>query len=163
MAPNTTSDGAIRGRIYKISAPGCDTVYVGSTRQTLRQRLSHHRYDRRRWQRSAGHFMSSYEVLAHPGAEIHLLEEGEFTKQHLREREAHYIQSLPSVNRCMPGRSQAESQRIYHARKVACPTCGTHVRRDSLKEHNRSRNCLLSNAARLSQQHVQALASVGAV
>jgi hypothetical protein len=163
MAPNTTSDGAIRGRIYKISAPGCDTVYVGSTRLTLCQRLSEHRSQMRKWRRSRGYFMSSYDVLDHLGAEIHLLEEGEFTKQHMLEREAHWIQCSPSVNIRVPGRSQAESNRISHATKVACPTCGTHVRRDSLKEHNRSRKCLLSNAARLSQQHVQALASVGAV
>ena len=106
--------------------------------------------------------MTSFEVLNHPGAEIHLLEEGPFTDmQHMREREAHYIQSLPSVNKCMPGRSPAESCRIYHAAKVACPTCGKHVRRDGLKEHSNTRRCSLAlNAAR---QLVEALASVGAV
>jgi hypothetical protein len=162
MLPNTTD--AIRGRIYKITAPGCDAVYVGSTRLTLCQRLNQHRKDLRKWQRSRGHFVTSYEVLDHLGVEIHLLEEGPFKdKQHMREREAHYIQSLPSVNKNVPGRSLAESYRISHARKVACPTCGAHVRRVGLKEHNRSRKCSLSNAARLSQQHVQVLASVWAI
>ena len=163
--PNTTFDGAIRGRIYKITAPGCAKVYIGSTRLTLWQRMCQHRRDLRKWQRSRGHFMTSYDVLDHLGAEIHLLEEGPFMdKQHMREREAHYIQSLPSVNKCMPGRSPAESKRISATTKVACPTCGTHVRRDGLKEHSNTRRCSLAlNAARLSHQHVQALASVGAV
>jgi hypothetical protein len=163
MPPNTTFDGAaIRGRIYKITAPGCAKVYIGSTRLTLAQRLSQHRLDLRCWQRGRRHSTSSYEVLAHPGAEIHLLEEGDFTKQRMREREAHYIQSLPSVNKCMPGRSPAESQRICHAAKVACPTCGKHVRSDYLKEHARTRRCLLAlNAA--PHQLVEALASVGTV
>jgi hypothetical protein len=101
-------------------------------------------------------------VLAHPGAEIHILEEGEFTKQHMREREAHWIQRLPSVNRNVPGRSDADSNRINHAMKVACPTCGKHVRRDGLKEHASTRRCLLAlNAA--PHQLVEALAGVGAV
>jgi hypothetical protein len=158
--PNTTD--AIRGRIYKITAPGCTKVYVGSTRLTLWQRLSQHRKDLRKWQRSRGDFMTSYELLEHLGAEIHLLEEGPFTDmRHMREREAHYIQSLPSVNKCMPGRSQAESARICHARKVMCPTCGKHVRNDAHKRHALTRRCLLAlNAAR---QLVEALASVGAV
>jgi hypothetical protein len=161
--PNTTD--AICGRIYKITAPGFAKVYVGSTRMTLWQRLSQHRWNLRHWRRSGGNFVTSFDVLDHLGAEIHLLEEGPFTDmQRMREREAHYIQSLPSVNKNVPGRSPAESCRIYHAAKVACPTCGTHVRRDYLKDHNHTRKCLLAlNAARFPHQHVQALASVGAV
>jgi hypothetical protein len=159
MLPNTTD--AIRGRIYKITAPGCTKVYIGSTCLTLAQRLSQHRLDLRKWQRSRGNFVTSYDVLDHLGAEIHLLEEGEFTKQHMREREAHWIRSLPSVNRRVPGRSPAESRRISHATKVACPTCGKHVRRDYLKKHASTRKCsLASNAA---PQLVEALAGVGTV
>jgi ribosomal protein L32 len=76
------------------------------------------------------------------------LEEGQFTKQRMREREAHYIQSLPSVNKCVPGRSQAESHRISAATKVACPTCGKRVSRGNRSRHNRTRKCsLASNAA----------------
>jgi hypothetical protein len=156
MPPNTTD--ALPARIYKIAAPGCDTVYVGSTRLTLWQRLRQHRKDLRSWRRGRGTFMSSYEVLAHPGAEIHLLEEGQFTKQHMHEREGHWIQCLPSVNICMPGRSRAESQRICHARKVACQTCGKRVRSDYLKEHASTRRCLLALDA--APQLVEALAGV---
>ena len=160
MPPNTTFDGAeaIHGRIYKITAPGCAKVYVGSTRLTLGRRLSHHRKGLRKWRRGRGNFVTSYEVLAHPGAEIHLLEEGHFTKQHMREREGHWIQCLPSVNRYMPGRSRAESCRVSHARKVACQTCGKRVRSDYLKEHASTRRCLLALDA--APQLVEALAGV---
>ena len=163
MLPNPTPDGAIRGHIYQITAPGCAKVYVRSTRLKLCQRMSQHRKNLRKWQRGRFHFISSYEVLAHPGAGIHILEEGQFTKQHMREREAHYIQSLPSVNRNVPGRSPAESRRVCAA-KVACPTCGKRVRRDNLKKHALTRRCslLASNAAR-PPQLVEALAGVGAV
>jgi hypothetical protein len=166
MLPNTTFDGveAICGRIYKITAPGCVKVYIGSTRLSLGQRLSQHRKSMRKWRRCRYNFVSVFDVLDHLGAEIHVLEEGPFKdKQHMREREAHYIQSLPSVNKYMPGRSHAESSRISAATKVACPICGKHVRRDGLKEHASTRRCSLLNAARLSQQHVQALASVWAI
>jgi hypothetical protein len=136
--------GATRGRIYIISAPGCDRVYVGSTRMELCQRLCQHHADRRTWQLGRGTFMSSYEVLAHPGAVIRSLEECVYVDiQHLRDREAHWIRCHPCVNRNVPGRSQAESNRICHARKVACPNCGKHVRRDHLKTHARTRACSL--------------------
>ena len=88
-------------------------------------------------------------------------------KQHLREREAHWIDCLPSVNMRVPGRRQGESQRIPHARKVVCPTCGKHINKNHLKGHARSRACsllALSAQARLgAHQLVEALAGVGAL
>ena len=79
-----------------------------------------------------------------PGAVIRILEECVYVDiQHLRDREAHWIRCHPCVNRCMPGRSQAESVRISHATKVACATCGKHVRRDYLKDHARTRACAM--------------------
>jgi hypothetical protein len=89
-------------------------------------------------------------VLAHPGAVIHILEEGIYAdKQHLRDREAHWIGCHQCVNRCVPGRSAAESRRISHARKVDCPTCGKHVRRDGIKRHAHTRDCsMLAPSAR---------------
>jgi hypothetical protein len=136
--------GATRGRIYVISAPGFDKVYVGSTQRELCQRMGQHRADLRRWQRGQRNFISSFDVLAHPGAEISILEECVYVDiQHLRGREAHWIRCLHSVNKCVPGRPRGESQRISHARKVACPTCGKHVRTDGIKEHTHSRACSL--------------------
>ena len=162
--------GATRGRIYCISAPGCGQVYVGSTRMELWQRLSQHRRDRRWWQLGRGYFMSSYDVLDHPGAVIRILEECVYVDiQHLRDREAHWIRCHPCVNRYVPGRSQSESHRISQARKVACPGCGKRVRRNAIKRHARSRACSLlafnAQPSRLGVAHqlVEALAGVGAL
>jgi ssDNA-binding Zn-finger/Zn-ribbon topoisomerase 1 len=136
--------GATRGRIYSISAPGYDKVYVGSTQLTLYHRLYKHHANRRCWQRGRGHFVSAYDVLDYPGAVIQSLEECVYVdKQHLREREAHWIGRLQCVNRYVPGRSHAESNRISRTTKVACPTCGKHVSRAHLKDHARTRACSL--------------------
>jgi hypothetical protein len=136
--------GAFLGRIYRISAPGCDQVYVGSTRNTLSARLSAHRHDMRRWQRGAYPYVASFALVGHPDVGIDLIEEAEYADlQHMRDREAYWIARLPSVNKCTPGRSNAESHRISLAARVPCGTCGKVVRRSEHSKHQRTRACML--------------------
>ena len=54
MEDQVASSEAGLGRIYRISAPGCDQVYVGSTRKTLSARLLSHQQGMRQWQRGGG-------------------------------------------------------------------------------------------------------------
>jgi hypothetical protein len=137
------SSEAFTGRIYRISAPGFDQVYVGSTRKALSTRMAQHQSDMRKWQRGAYHYVTSFALLGQPDVSIDLIEEDEYQDmQHMREREAYWITRLPSVNRCMPGRSRNESNRISHAARVPCSTCGKLVRRDSHKKHQQSRACM---------------------
>ena len=85
------------GRIYRISAPTCDKVYVGSTRTTLAARLGRHRRDHRGYKRGTYHYVTSFEVLEHSDVTIDLLEEAEYhDMQQFRERESYWIQRLPS-------------------------------------------------------------------
>jgi hypothetical protein len=133
------------GRLYRISAPGCELVYVGSTKTTLAARLGEHIRAHRKFLRGKFCCLSSFHVLDHPGATIDLVEESEFhDMQHFREREAYWIQRLPSCNRRMPGRSQRESDKISQAVIVPCTTCGKFVRRGSLANHRQSRACMLA-------------------
>jgi hypothetical protein len=134
------------GRIYRIFAPGCELVYVGSTKTTLVARLGAHRRDHRKFLRgNKSKYMSSFHVLDHPGATIDLVEESEFhDMQHFREREAYWIQRLPSCNRRTPGRSQRESRKISDAVIVPCMTCGKFVRRGSLCAHRQTRLCMMA-------------------
>ena len=62
----------------------------------------------------------------------------------MRDREAYWIARLPSVNRCVPGRSHAESRRISNAARVPCGTCDKIVRRSEHCKHQRSRACMLA-------------------
>jgi hypothetical protein len=133
------------GRIYRISAPTCDKVYVGNTRTTLAARLGRHRRDLRGYKRGAYHYVSSFEVLAHEGVQIDLLEEAEYhDMQEFREREAYWIQRLPSCNRHMPGRSQQASNKVSKSITVSCSTCGRFVRRGVLTEHRLTRACMIA-------------------
>jgi hypothetical protein len=140
--------GASRGRIYCISAPGCDKVYVGSTRLTLCQRLCQHHADRRKWQRGRRRFISSFDVLAYPGAVIRILEEGDYaTMPHMCEREAHWIGRLPCVNIRVPWRLPSVNihgqMRRPRTAKMVCPTCGKITHTKTIKRHTRSRACSL--------------------
>ena len=145
MDDDVASSDAFIGRIYRISAPGCDQVYVGSTRQTLSTRMGKHKYHMRRWQRGAFNYMTSFALVGLVGAQIDLIEEDEYQDiQHMRDREAYWIARLPSVNRHTPGRSDAESRRISNAVRAPCGICGKLVRRSNQTNHRRTRACMLA-------------------
>ena len=63
-----------KGKIYKIIAPDTDEVYIGSTIQTLAQRLSKHTNDARRWRSGkTTHYYWSEMMLRNEGYKIELL------------------------------------------------------------------------------------------
>jgi hypothetical protein len=148
-----TEDGvaiAFIGRIYQISAPGYGKVYVGSTKREFKYRLAQHNGMKRCYERGETNYCSSFEILAYPGATIELLEEDAYLDmQHMRDREAFWIQQRPSLNIHTPERSNKEATRIGHARKKECHTCGRHVRLDDMKEHRATKRCM--NHSRSSQ------------
>ena len=134
------------GRVYQISSPNSSKVYVGSTRLTLARRLSIHYRDMRSHARGSHGFVSSFEVLR-PGATIELLEEDEFDLPQLREREAYWITTLDTVNRCMPGRGVKESMRVSRAVEVHCQICHKKVKRGHLADHRLTRYCMNASYA----------------
>ena len=147
---DVASSEAFIGRIYRISAPGSDRVYVGSTRNTLSARMSSHQRNLRAWERGTYHYVSSFELVGRMGVEIDLIEENEYADmQHMRDREAYWIARLPSVNRRTPGRSHADSARISRAARVPFGTCGKLVRRGGHSKHQHSRACMLAAFNRL--------------
>jgi hypothetical protein len=141
---DVASSESFTGRIYRISAPGCDQVYIGSTRQTLSTRMSKHRYNMRAWQRGAYHYVTSFALVVLPGVSIDTVEEEEYQDlQHMRDREAYWIARLRTVNRHTPGRSDAESRRISNAVRAPCGNCGKLVRRNDQGRHRLTRACML--------------------
>ena len=146
------------GRVYKIIAPGVDQVYVGSTCQTLKARLSDHRSVMKRWLAGKRCYCTSFQILAHEHATIELVEVCEFTdKSILHQRETHWIEELQAVNKYKPptGLSQREYRRQYNRtrsiqqkerkneyqlQKVTCSICGKSVGRNVLKRHIRRKH-----------------------
>ena len=71
---DVASSEAFIGPIYRISAPGIDQVYVGSTRKTISARLNAHQRSMRKWERGMYHYVTSFALVGLPGATIDLIE-----------------------------------------------------------------------------------------
>ena len=143
------------GQVYKIWSSECDKVYVGSTKQLLRNRLSKHKVNFRAWQKGKGCYVTSFEILAHDDAEIELIEEREFgDKQAMLECEKYWVQTLDTVNKFRPIFTRDErrqdliewkyrnrDKKLAHQKKYmktytsTCPHCQHMMRKDHLKRH----------------------------
>ena len=98
-------------KIYKIVSPSTDKIYIGSTTQTLAQRLGKHLGNYKDYTINNKGYMTSFEIIKLLDYSIVLLEECNFNnKQQLHEREAFYIKQNINicVNNNIPLRTQAE-------------------------------------------------------
>ena len=114
------------GKIYCIRSYQTDKVYVGSTTQTLCQRLTDHRKKYKQWRNGKYGFITSYKMLDHHDHYIELLEKCSCDcVDELRKIEGKYIRALNCVNKPIAGRTPQESNKAY---------------RDNNKEKERKRN-----------------------
>lgn len=101
-------------KIYKIVDNTSDMIYVGSTYQTLEQRLKEHEKDYKRFKAGKYNNVSSFKILENNNYKIELvknypcenkknleLEEGKIIKQYRND-------GLNIVNRCIVGQTDAE-------------------------------------------------------
>lgn len=99
-------------KVYRIISDLTNQVYVGSTCNPLSKRMAEHRSTYRA--HLAGRYprVTSFDILQHGDAKIFLLENVACeSKEQLLARERHWIETtLNCVNRCIPGRTDAE----YH-------------------------------------------------
>ncbi len=100
----------LTSRIYKIVSNQTDLIYVGSTTQTLSQRMASHRSNFKRWRNDNGrNYTSSFEVMKFKDAKIILIERVECKdKEGLLKIERKYIESLNCCNKYIPGRTKIE-------------------------------------------------------
>jgi hypothetical protein len=100
------------GRVYKIVSK--DKTYIGSTVETLEERLRVHHNHYKFYLDGKYNYVTSYEVIKDEH-EIQLLYEGEFeTREDLHRMEGEYQRKIECVNRCIAGRTDAE---YYQANK----------------------------------------------
>jgi hypothetical protein len=99
----------INGKIYKIVSSQTEKVYVGSTTQTLEQRLSGHRRNYKKYLNGKYSFVTSFDIIKFDDNMIVLIENVVCNSiDNLREREKYYIKSNDTVNKNIPSRSRKE-------------------------------------------------------
>ena len=99
------------GRIYKITSSQTNAVYIGSTTESIRERLSKHKSNYKRFQDGKYCNVSSFEIIQYADAVIELIEEQEFKdKQDMLFRERYYIEMHECVNKVIPIRTNEETK-----------------------------------------------------
>jgi hypothetical protein len=86
------------GRIYKISSPQTDKVYIGSTTQSIYRRLQQHKKNYEQHQNGKYHYVSSFELVKYNDAVIEEIEEIQYVdKTKLYEREKYALEAIQNV------------------------------------------------------------------
>ena len=98
------------GKIYKIVDIGYNNCYIGSTCESLSQRMARHRCDFQRWQLGRGTFRASCVLFQKFGVEnckIELIEKYPCnSKEELEAREGKHQQNNDCINKHIAGRTK---------------------------------------------------------
>lgn len=131
------------GKIYKITSPSCEFIYIGSTtKKYLSQRLTKHKSGCKEWMEGKSNYVSSYSLILFEDVEITLLELCPCnSKDELKARERYYIEKNKNLclNRNIPGRTKKEwrkdnKEKEKQQRKEYCKN-----NKDKVKEWNRNK------------------------
>ena len=96
-------------RIYKIVCNKTGMVYVGSTIQTLKYRLTKHKCNYKCYLNGKGHYTTSFKILENNDYYIDLIEEFNYnTKKDIFDKESGYIREIECVNKYIPNRTKKE-------------------------------------------------------
>jgi hypothetical protein len=154
-------------KIYKITSPHTDLVYVGKTKRTLVSRLYNHRADcKKHLEGFLSKRCSSWRVLEHGDCSIELIEETEDAS-----REGFWIRELQACNKLKLGgrdweRHAATQKKRYHnnrdtisakgkkyyedkkdvilermKERIACDNCGKVVSSGNMLKHKKTKRC----------------------
>jgi len=128
-------------KIYKITSPQTDKVYIGSTKQTLKYRFSHHKSGAKH----KGKYYSSFDLIQnYSDCEIELIQEVEVDQRYIRERYWIEFYQDKCVNERIPIRTKEETrehQREYYEAnreqinaKITCE-CGSKITRGYMSSY----------------------------
>ena len=97
------------GRVYTIRSHQTTDIYIGSTTQTLSQRMTDHRKNYKQYLDKKKNYITSYEIVQYEDAYIELLFEGEFESvNYLHRKEGEYQREMDCVNKMIAGRTHKE-------------------------------------------------------
>jgi hypothetical protein len=127
-------------KIYKLTSPNTDLVYVGKTIQTLHRRFQKHRNS---WTNPNADYCSSQIMLEFGEVSIEMIEETEN-----KDREGFWINELNSCNKVKFKYDNKETDKLYRENnkeringEIICELCGASTSRNNIRRHQKSRNC----------------------
>lgn len=140
-------------KIYKIVDNTNGNVYIGSTSSKLLcQRLAQHRIAYNLFVDGKRKYYTAFDILKNNDCNIVLLEEVKDcpSKEHLKQRERHYIETMDCVNKNKPIRTEQETNEYTKVYRTANKEKYRQYQRkyhktyyqdnkDKLKEYNRNR------------------------
>jgi len=137
------------GKIYAIKCNETDDVYIGSTIQTLKERLRCHKRDMKRWKNGKRRYTTSFEIVKYDSCYIELLEMYPCnSKEELLKKEKEYMESIECVNKCRPfrtdeekkeyGKEYYEANKEKNKQKYTC-VCGSNTRKSDRRKHERTK------------------------
>ena len=104
-----------KGKIYKIVDNTNDAIYIGSTCNSLKNRLSSHKGDYKRFLKGIFNNVKSFDIIKNNDYKIELLENCEVkTKSELLARERFFIENNDCINKNIPGRTHKEADKAYY-------------------------------------------------
>ena len=123
-----------KGKIYKLVADGTDDIYIGSTTQKLYKRLAVHKCKAT----NELNYCTSRFLFEQGNVKIILIEDyPSERKEQLIARERYCIETLPSINYIIPGRTPKENRAV----KCVCDICGLEVSQYHVKRHQSRSLC----------------------
>jgi Uri superfamily endonuclease len=104
-----------KSKIYKIYSPSKNIIYIGSTIQSLSQRLGEHLSKYKAYNKdNTKNYIRSFLVLECEDYKIELLEEYACNnKQQLLKKEGEYIRNIECCNKIIVGRTPTEYKREH--------------------------------------------------
>ena len=98
-----------KAKIYKIVDNTNNNIYIGSTCDSLKNRLSKHKASYKRFLKGLFPIVKSFDIIKNNDYQIELLENCDIkTKQELLTIERYYIENNECLNKCIPGRNKKE-------------------------------------------------------
>lgn len=147
------------GRIYKLTSPSTQDIYIGGTTQSLRHRLYGHYGNYKAFLKSQKKYVTSYEIIKWGDPAIELIEDYPCdSKRELLIRERYYIENTPNcINAVHPTRTITEWRidnkdrlavkaaayydknidrlRLYKRTKVPCDVCAKPISSANIAAH----------------------------
>lgn len=139
-------------KIYKITSPNSNKIYIGSTCDDLNKRLTKHKGNYKTYLKGNYNYVTAFEILKNPNAQITLLENYPCkNEKELHEREKKWIEKYDCINKVIPTQTKEEyNEKIKSGQKpknniqnnIICDKCKTFILKSNMERHLKSKKHL---------------------